>query len=333
MTDSVGGPSPPGFAARHSGRGPANRRWTGLSVLAVALLLVAVAPAVFRAPIAGSAAIGPIPGPPVVGDCLRQPIGPAEQAPDGDLTFPPVRTGPCTGHRFGEVVAVVASPKVAPPIVSPIDGSVADPNTTACDDDVARYLGMSSAAAAPQRTGVFWAVLPAAVHSLRIKPSALQQLFGQRWVACVEYLDPEDDEQNRPGDYLRTARGTFDSGSPPAAFSTCLSTLDATSVDIGDCYQAHPAELFALAFGSAAISRSKLMTTCTALVSRYTAMSDPTAGGRLAVEVVAGDTGKPVPDGVVDISSNGADCIVRPTADRVLTGPLMSLGAGPVPLG
>ena len=58
-------------------------------------------------------------------------------------------------------------------------------------------------------------------------------------------------------------------------------------------------------------------------------MSDPTAGGRLAVEVVAGDTGKPVPDGVVDISSNGADCIVRPTADRVLTGPLMSLGAGP----
>ncbi len=309
-----------------------NRRPVGLLALVGALFVLAVAPGIFTAPVSGVAERGPIPAMPAVGDCLLAPVGPAVQNADGALTYPPVRTGPCSGHRFGEVVAVVASPKVQSQIVSPVDGSVPDPTSTACDDDVEKFLGTDAAVDTAQRSGVTWIVLPAAVRSLRIGPSVLQKSFGQHWIACVGYLDPDSDARAVSGDYLRSARGSFSGGTPPAAFSTCVAVVKGASMTTGDCYLPHQAELIGLAFGSAAASGRLLTSTCRALASRYTGLTDPTAGGRLTVSVIGELAGEPVPDGVVDISSSGATCLIRPTAGHLLTGPLMSLGARPVPL-
>ncbi len=308
------------------------RRWAGLIVLILVALVAVVLPGTMSRSIPGVAGRGPVPRMPTVGDCLLRPVGPPDSAADGELIYPPVSTGPCSGPRFGEVVAVVASPKVQPPIVSPIDGSVADPSATACDDDVAGFLGTAAAVAPAQRSAVTWVVLPASVRSLRVEPSDLQKSVGQRWIACVGYLDPESVGQASADDYLRSAKGTFQLGSPPAAFATCVTSLVAGAMNHGDCFQPHGAESFGLAFGPTDASGLLLRTTCRALVTRYTGLTDPTAGGRLAVLVVANQNNKTVGDGVVDISTNGATCLVRPTAGRQLSGPLMGLGDKPVPL-
>ena len=215
------------------------RRWAGLIVLVLVALVAVVLPGTMSRSIPGVAGRGPVPRMPTVGDCLLRPVGPPDSAADGELIYPPVSTGPCSGPRFGEVVAVVASPKVQPPIVSPIDGSVADPSATACDDDVAGFLGTAAAVAPAQRSAVTWVVLPASVRSLRVEPSDLQKSVGQRWIACVGYLDPESVGQASADDYLRSAKGTFHLGSPPAAFATCVTSLVAGAMNHGDCFQPH----------------------------------------------------------------------------------------------
>ncbi len=234
-----------------------SRRAAGLCIIAVVLLAAVTIPRVSPTKIGGIAQVGPAaPGPPAVGDCLLGPVGPADGALNGQLIYPPVTTGACAGERFGEVVAVIPASKIQPGTRSATGGSVDDPNQRTCQDAAIRYLGIQgSSANFPLGGG--WLPLPAG-QILVAGPTATQKGVGQQWIACIQYIDPTGEGHPRPADYSRTAKNAYSTGSPPAAFATCLQDSDQLSLSVVDCHQPHPAELFGIAFGTATTSKLPL---------------------------------------------------------------------------
>ncbi len=303
-----------------------SRRWWGLLVLTVLLLAVVVVPQVAGTKVAGNAQIESlIPGPPAVGDCLLQPVLPADAALNSSLRYPPVSTGPCNGRRYGEVVAVIGSSKIA---VGTVSASVVDdPNVFACINAVGRYLG------GPAQFALGGGWTPSSVTAtLAAGPTPRQRSANQNWIACIEYIDPNGPGRARADDYRKTAKLAFSAGSPPPpAFSTCLQSTAAVEPDVVDCHRPHPAELFATAMGNAATSRLLLTNTCNLLVSQYTGISDATSE-QLTVKInIYDQDGELVPESKHTVSNYSAMCIAVPTAGRQLTGPLMDVGDKPLP--
>lgn len=302
------------------------RRWAGVLTLAVVLLAAVVIPQVSGTRVAGTAHIAPAPaGPPAVGECLLQSVPSDIAALNQKLIYPAVATGQCRGHRYGEVVAVIASANRVPASLS--DGGTEDPNMSTCLNATTRYLGRP----ARLSLGGGWET-PSVTATLAAGPTLLQRSAGQNWIACIEYLNSEAPGHFHTNGYYGTTMHAFNTGLPPAEFATCLRTAASAEPAYADCHQPHPAELFATAAGSASTSRLLLTNTCTVLVSQYTRMPTVT-NGQLTVEInVYDQSGTPVPDSAATVAGYTATCIAVPTQGRQLTGPLMGLGDKPVPL-
>ena len=306
----------------------AGRRWSAaLLILATVLIAAVLTRQASGTKVAGTAQIGSVvPGPPAVGDCLLQPVRAADAAVNSRLQYPPVSTGPCSGRRYGEVVAVIDSAKVATGTVSP--SGTDDPNMVACINSVARYLG------GPAHFALGGGWEPVSVTStLAAGPTPRQRAAKQNWIACIEYIDPDGPRRPRADEYRRTAKLAFSAGSPPpAAFSTCLQTTAAAEPDVVDCQLPHPAELFATAMGNADTSRLLLTNICNLLVGQYTGIPAESSE-QLTVKVdIYNQQGNLVPDSAHAVSQYSAMCLAVPTSGGQLTGPLMGIGDSPLPL-
>lgn len=306
------------------------RRWLGLVILCGAFLAAVVTAQMAGTKVAGTAQIGvsAVPGPPRVGDCLLQPITAAQAALYNKLQYPSVSTGPCSDRRYGEVVAIIGSSKIAVGTVSA--SGVNDPNLFTCTAATTRYLG------GPDQLGLGGGWTPSFVTAtLAAGPSPQQRAVKQNWIACIEYINPDGPERPRADDYRRTAKLAFSTGSqpPPAVFSTCLNTTAGVDPNIVDCYRPHPAEMFAMAVGGAAsTSLSVLANNCATLVSQYTGIPKATSK-QLTVKVnVYDQTGALVPETTRTVSGYTAMCIALAPAGRQLTGPLMDVGDNSLPL-
>lgn len=304
-----------------------SRRWLGLLVLLMVVLGAAAATKVAHQQVAGTAHMAPVPGPPSVGDCLLEPIGGLGLP----VTHADVMTGPCVGRRYGEVVSVIPAAQVQPLRQDVNGGSAVDPNLDTCLSESVIFLGLGAGPGHPANLdsplnpiNVFTYWTPALI-TLSVDaagPSALQTSMGQRWLACIGYMPDISTLTAMP--YDRSARGTFTTGIPPAVYAVCLQTADGSMLDIINCSSPHGAELFGLRFfGAAATPRAALDATCTALIKKFTGMSDPSAGGRLTAGTVAAAGTTP---------ADSDKCMVSAPTGHHLTGPSMNLGDKPLPL-
>ncbi len=306
-----------------------NRQWVGLLVLLMVVLGVSAATQVAHRQVAGTAHIAPVPGPPSVGDCLSQPVGGRSQAVK--IEHAAVATGACAGRRYGEVVSVIPGAKVQPFQQDNTNGSIVDPNLDTCAMKTVTFLGLGAGPGHPANPAApghpinvftYWSPVLLTSSFYAAGPSALETSMGQRWLACISYIPDATTRTAMP--YDRSARGTFTTGTPPAAYAVCLKTADAKMLYIINCSLPHAAELFGYRFGAAATPRAALDATCTAMIKKFTGMSDTGAGGRLTAGTVA--------TAGTATSADSDSCMVTAPTGHHLTGPLMNLGDKPLPL-
>ncbi len=310
-----------------------DRRWGGLVILVIALV-AAFAGAARSKPIAGTASLAPIPGPPAVGDCLLEP------APNGagssrreDDVVPALRIEACTGPRYGEVMAVIERQDRSR------SGTLRDPPMDPCRRVFDDYLGAIERTELDRWSGRSFA------DQLAV-PTALQRSQGQDWVACLVV------PMGRPetARYTGTLRDVLRTRSYPSEFADCLPSLRLGDLPMhlaADCRTPHPGELLGwLTLDRTEVRSSALRSSCTALAVDLTGLADPTAGGRLQLDVRTSTTSLmmwTVDDGRGSIRVDGPEaaegpvfevyCLLVPTAGKMLTGPLLGLADGPLPVG
>jgi hypothetical protein len=308
------------------------RRWSGLLIVMSVLLAAATIPALGGRMIPGSASIGPIPGPPHVGDCLLRLPDLNEAAVDatGAALYQSLATEPCIGDRWGQVVAVVPGGMLATPVEVADDHGLAsfdDPNRHACSTALAQYLDAGGSPAA-------WS--PAITFSITLgRPSDLQRRMGQDWVACVAGASGPEGTATRYEGGLRasTTRDLLPATVPTAAI--CLSSKDFFLAHTIGCAQPHQVEDVAMLMThDTSITMAVLESRCHQLVRGYTEMPDPTAGGQLVDAVVAvhrASDGTEAPGLATGDETGFARCLVHTTGSRLLTGTLLGLGDRPLP--
>lgn len=312
--------------------GRVERRWSGLLIVVTVLIAAAAIPALGGRVVPGTASVGPVPGPPQMGDCLVQEVGAPDAAVDatGASVYQSLVTGSCDGNRFGEVVAVIAGGlQIKPVEVADDDGlaSYDDPNRHSCGAALAGYLDSGGSPSAWNPTIAFSTVIG--------RPSDLQRRMGQDWVICVAYAGGSDGSATR---YDGTLRQSTSTGLRPArlpAAATCLSSTDFFLEHTIGCAEPHPVESVAMLLtDDGLVTMAGLQARCHDLVRGYTAMPDPTADGQLVDTVVAVhrvSDGTQAPGLVTGDETGFARCLVRTTGARLLTGSLLGLGDRAVP--
>lgn len=314
------------------------RRRTGLFLVLLVLVAAAAVPNFAGKELPGLAEIGPIPGPPAIGDCLLEPTNDQGwRILNEHPVYTKLKLGPCTGTRFGEVTAVIRTGLGVGVVRSTGSGgdvAFADPNQLVCTKAVAAYVGSASSSGsnvANQWTLAFGFGFGAA------SPSELQVRFGQQWLACLTFATSESmtNGDNRTVGYSGSVRNSFVTGAMPSVLGSCLATAEAIRPMV--CTQLHSAELFgSISTNPAGTTAALLSANCRALVGKYTRMPDPTDAGRLTVQVIAThvirekvfQTLGPPGD-----ETGFATCVVSTTnAAQHLTGPLLGLATQVVPL-
>ncbi|MDQ2738449.1 MAG: hypothetical protein M3Y35_07515 [Actinomycetota bacterium] len=292
-----------------------DRRWAGLILLVVALVAAAVIPNLRSRAIPGAAAIAPVAGPPSVGQCLLESNNLTPQMTRNDRTgewsYAPVVLAPCRSGRYGEVIAVLPAGQVSVERSGTLDG-VQDKNLGRCHGELDGYVDQ------PSHTLFHYWRLFSSVGVFVAGPTDLQRSMGQKWLACIGYIDNVDGQtatfnQSLNGIYRPTT-------TPPEQLAYCVTTLELGRAAPVDCHTPHQAELFA--FNIATATPSQLDSTCTTVIRQLTGMSDPTAAGRLRVAII-GPTSE-LQSRVCALTT------VAPDHHR-LAGPLTGIGNKPVP--
>ncbi|AZI56921.1 hypothetical protein EH165_00780 [Nakamurella antarctica] len=294
------------------------RRW-GITVLIAALVGLATISVVGHAlrPVPGTASAVSPPGPPSVGDCLSTPDF-AEGIAFSESTAGPIRVtqvlplAPCSGPRFGEVFELL-------------------PVLTGADRQRAVCSGLDAfAGRSPAVPGQEWS--PAsAVSVVATGPNDRQFAAGQRWVACV---------------ITAALRGQWDGPSRqhfpaiPSAFAACFGRVGPLRfAPLVDCNSPHRMEVLGrMPIIHTGQTQKDLDTTCQRWASKVTLMPEVTAGGLLSVRALVIDPQDSQevidPASLAEGEKTFAMCIGFPSAeDRMLVGPLASLGSAPVPIG
>jgi len=317
-------------------------RQQGLVVLGVAVVLVAVVAGLRPNLVTGAAQAAPIPGPPVVGDCVLDPVpGPPMRALVTDASggtvpvYPAQQIRPCTGTRYGEIAAVIATPK--PTFVKgrgTSDRYLDDPNQTSCAFAAVPYVG-----ARTQPILRFWQTFLKITSGLS-RPSPRQQAAGQRWAACIVTLSPSDPSpatatapaQAGPR-YGSSIRDALHTGQQRDQLSNCTAALDwDRGSTIDGCRQPHALELLAGGdSGDHPVTRAQVELSCQQLARQLTAMPDPTAAGALSIQTHIEDGSSiAITTPQVPAHSNLA-CGITTTGSRKLRGSLLALGRQPIP--
>lgn len=311
---------PPSQSAGRPYTGRVNRRLLGLVVLVVAVVAAVAGTARVKI-VPGSPMAAAFDGAPAVGDCLLVPVPAAPPGPDA--VYPDLATGPCSGRRYGEVVGVV--PGRAPSTVTgATDAPLGVPYATVCTDAALNYLGQDRAGdGGPAPIADLWYPVPL---GRSVYFAAITDPWkGPAWVACV-LVPPQS--AGRTADYPGSARGGARGGALPGAFSVCSGSEGDAEGD-ADCAAPHLAEI--LGYTGALASPptlADLTVGCQELTTRLTGLTDPTAAGRLAVVLAphAGGGDEMGRDTVI------YRCELTAAAGRELTGPLLGVGDGPVPV-
>ncbi|MTD12805.1 hypothetical protein GIS00_02450 [Nakamurella sp. YIM 132087] len=163
------------------------RQLVGALVLILACCAVLAGGALLGRDLPGRPSIGPIPGPPAVGDCLTTVVRAHDALADAVGRVPMYRSDvaePCSGRRVGEVVAVLTDPEPVRTVSVQYPGqgigqALEDPNERTCSAAAAEYLGL------PPDEGM-WEAETSVISAVQvIGPSAVQAASGQSWAACV----------------------------------------------------------------------------------------------------------------------------------------------------
>jgi len=300
-----------------------DRRLIGGLLFAVALTAAVVLPALPGVRLQGVASTIALPDDPQVGDCVLGsgpglPVIPPDESP-----APPAPTfAPCDGRPVaGEVAAVVRATgddrsRLEQAAASGVDCGQSSLEYSGLLLDDGRFVMSDSAPDDP----VSWN-LSINMRTAWVPPAPLLQSAGRTWVACV--VTPATG-----GAYLGRLAGAFDNGALPDEFGLCWEK-DAPSIDSVSCASRHLGELMATAAipDGGKVAVADIMSSCRRLVARVIGRSDPTAGGRLTVEVsltpdVAQFLTLPQPLRVV--------CSIAPVA-QALSGTVVGLRDRPIP--
>ena len=312
----------------------------GLVVLGVVAVLVAAISGVRPHLVTGNGHAPPIPGAPVVGDCVTDPI-PGRQLVQDTVTatsggtvpvYPAQQTRPCTGPRYGEITAVITAPKPATAEGDSDNRYLDDPNLDRCGPAAMQYVGIST-----QPIDRFWQPY------LRIdiavsQPTPRQVAAGQRWVACIVTLPEPSFESTSatrvppPPQYASSIRDALHTGRQRDQLGICMTALDWNGDFADSCGQPHTLELFAGGdSGSQVVTRAQVDRTCQQAVHTLTGMPDPTAGGALLVQThIDGMNGDVSTAGEVPAHSSLA-CAITTAGGRKLRGSLLALHQQAIP--
>jgi hypothetical protein len=301
-----------------------DRRLAGFAVLILAIVLAVVLGSRNDKFIAGVAVLTPLADSPQLGDCL---IGPPVSG-----TYPAVApTGPCSGRKYGEVVAVM--PHSLPRFFddqSYDSGSIDDPSApdAVCARKGLEFLGL----AYPVEQGPT-AASPTWFPSTTVGPELLQPdwlglAFGADWTACVVRMYSNTDDSIAYTGSLAQVHATHNY--PPNA-AICWPELPLNDYRTISCRLPHAVEEFGSMWDMDLSTRpAQLQHSCVDLVTEMTGRADPTAAGALQVRVVKTSTYRAADD--QDRMLASYSCIVRAASGMHLRGPLLNLHDRPLPL-
>lgn len=309
-------------------------RQLGVLVIALVAVLVTVVANLRPTIIQGSAQSAPVPGIPAVGDCVLDALGGSllasanETATSRSSHYSRQQIGPCAGARYGEVVAVMRTPRAPVMAGDATSRYLEDPNMDSCYLSTPSYLGLPAGS-----VSTYW--MPNLRRtSVMSAPTIRQQAAGQQWVACVVGLPPPNGSAGPVigSSYNSSLRDALHTGSQRDHLGSCLESTD-RELDSGtDCGLPHALETFA--FGSTnglPVSRTALQESCGQLVRRLTGLPDPTAGGQLVIDMYVGQ-GSAADNAEPQIPADTVlQCGVAAADNRRLSGSLIALGTQPIP--
>jgi len=250
-------------------------------------------------------------------------------------TPPTFRTRPCTGPRFGEVVAVDGGHATT--------ATGADTAALACHRRADEYLGIlprvafdpNTAGPTPPREASF---RPAADVLVALAgPDTRQRAADQAWTACVVYLPVSTDAQ-APVTVDHALRGAWSRAGDSRLFALCLD--DTASLVGANCRWPHRFEMMGMQWGNPKISQDAWDAACRRAAAGALGSSAALDRGELTTQVVAArpdpdrrGTMITGPDAVTAAGDYLNHCLVTPAdSGRRLTAPLRDLGDAPAPL-
>lgn len=287
-----------------------------------AVLVVLVSAGLQPRRVAGTPQALSAPGPPTVGDCVSDPVNPANWATT-PYVYPHLSFQACGGLRFGEVVGVLADPAEPPATTGTApSGSVSDPNPETCLEEGESYVG-----GMPQFR--YWSPRIFS-FSAPISPSPLQQAVGQHWLACAMFIPANGQSEVRH--YNGSLRNAFHTGNERDVLGFCGYGRDWTAGYVSACSLTHEFQVLASGIvGGGDVSPDELQRTCVQVAQRLTALPDVTAAGALAVGVQSIEkTGASFDSAGGQVEAN-LGCGIRTVGSRRLAGSLVALGHLPIP--
>lgn len=304
-------------------------------MLLLALTVAVIVPNLTTKHIAGVAIVTPPPAAPVVGDCALESFNTESEMIQTPKGLQPIYslqpTGPCQGTVYGQISAVIANPASTAEL---LDGGGLDPNYARCPGNA---TGEGLPPGSDDGTAHGHWLVQLATNTALIGPGPRQVSAGQHWVACIIAIS-QDQRTAGTQNADNQARGFTEPVSRwrhfpqiAEAVGQCLLTTSA-SFDSPNCSVTHAAESFGSTTGPLT---PELTTTCRALAADLTGMPDPTAGGRLHVEVLSYDANG---DQIATTSQRTrADtnqiCTINGGGRSYLKGTILALGDHPVPFG
>jgi len=263
----------------------------------------------------------PIQAAPRVGDCVME--NPHDLGA-GLHNLPVLRTGQCSGPRFGEVVFVV------PDFTVPTGDTAPGPDP--CREHVDQYLGTPSP---PPSDGSFIPV--AGVMVALIGPDGRQRAAGQQWAACMVYL-PISIDAAAPITIDHSLQGAWQRPEDSRLFAFCID--DTTTPWPVNCRWTHHFEVLGIAVGTPGIPQESLDAACRQVVIEALGSSTALDRRDLITQVLPARP-KPNNDGTLITGPDAitADseytnfCLTTPAdGARQLTAPLRGLGDAAVPM-
>ena len=302
---------------------------TGVAVIILVLLGAFAVGSARRMPVAGQPEAVPVPGAPAVGTCLRQPVTDIDSVTSqgNQPIFHSVAIGDCTGGHYGEVVAVLDH-QLTIPADAP---TLLDPYQMWCSPILTAWAGLHPDPFKPDWTLELEVTnRPSMVFT---GPDRRQLASGQLWVACIAVPQVTGAHGGTSTTYEQSIRDGFTRLPAPPGLSSCweqLSNSYATSQSV-DCTTGHRAEVLghkSLNTDSGAPLTAGEQRSCAQFAAHVTGMADPTAGGRLTIDVQVAEPADAQPGVMVD-----AWCVISPSSTtQYLYGPLLGLGKAPIPL-
>lgn len=302
------------------------RRRTGWVVLLLALIVAVIVPNLTPKHIGGVATVTP-PPPPTVGDCALDAFSTGSEMMQTPKGWQPIyshpSTGPCQGTVYGQVSAVINDPTL---LFESVDGLGRDPNFDKCPGN-APHEDLPAGSDAGTAYG-HWTVRLLDSTTV-IGPTPRQAAAGQHWAACV--IAVSQNLTNQALGFAVPVSQWRHSRQIAEAVGQCMikpSKIDSST----DCSITHAAESFGDTTGP---FTPELTTSCRALVGDLTAMTDPTAGGRLHVEVVSYDSNGDQVTTTTQRTQTDANqvCMISGGGTSYLKGTLLALGTQPVHFG